>query len=144
MTHDDAAGSSDHVADVRARSEAVVAAEAAFDVDAAIEFWAEDAILQPAGGPQLQGKSDILDLYRQYFESGMIKDFSGKATHIEVSSSGDLAYEFGVNRMVLAGDEGDLLDTGKYLLVWKKIDEEWMIAALSFTSDAPEPAPIEG
>jgi uncharacterized protein (TIGR02246 family) len=144
MTAADTPGPSDHVSAVRSRSEAVVAAESAFDVEAVMTFWAEDAILQPAGGPQLQGRPAISHLYRQYFESGMLKEFSASATHIEASSSGDLAFESGVSRMVLTGDEGDLLDKGKYLLVWKKIDGEWMIAALGFTSDAPAPTAIEG
>lgn len=137
------AGPVDHGAAVRARSEAVVAAEAAFDVEAAVTFWAEDAILQPAGSPQVEGKDAILNVYRQYFESGMVKEFSGHASHVHVSASGDLAYEIGINRMVLAGDEADLLDMGKYLLVWKKVGGEWMITALSFTSDAPAPGPME-
>jgi hypothetical protein len=46
--------------------------------------------------------------------------------------------------MVLVGEDGDLLDVGKYLAIWKKIDGEWMVAALSFTSDAAEPSPISG
>jgi hypothetical protein len=32
---------------------------------------------------------------------------------------------------------------GKYLAVWKKIDGEWYAAALSFTSDAPTPVPMD-
>jgi ketosteroid isomerase-like protein len=128
---------------VRARSEGLVAAEAAFDVAAALTFWAEDAISQGAGMPQIQGKQAIGDLYRQYFESGQLKEFSGTRTHLEVSAAGDLAYEYGINRFVLAGAEGDLLDMGKYLGVWKKIDGEWYVAALSFTSDAPAPVPLE-
>ena len=128
---------------VRARSEGIVAAEAAFDVPAALSFWAEDAISQGAGMPQVQGKAAIGDLYRQYFESGLLKEFSGTRSYLEVSAAGDLAYEYGVNRFVLAGPEGDLLDMGKYLAVWKKIDGEWFIAALSFTSDAPAPVPLE-
>ena len=31
---------------------------------------------------------------------------------------------------------------GKYLAVWKKINAEWFIIALSFTSDAPAPVPL--
>lgn len=127
---------------VHARSEAVVAAEAAQDAEASTAFWAPDAIVQPAGSPQLQGRDAVLALYREFFESGTLKDFSGTTSHMEVAASGDLAFEYGVNRMVLAGPEGDLLDIGKYLAVWKKIDGEWYIAALSFTSDAPAPAPI--
>jgi ketosteroid isomerase-like protein len=127
---------------VRARSEQVVAAEAAFDVEAALTFWADDAVVQPAGAPQIQGKAALGDLYRQIFGSGMVKEFSGTTSHLEVSAAGDLAYEYGVNRMVLAGPEGDLLDMGKYLSIWKQIDGEWFIAALSFTSDAPAPVPM--
>ena len=93
--------------------------------------------------PQIQGRAAVLELYRQYFQSGMVKEFSGTTSHLEVSAGGDLAYEYGVNRMVLNGPAGDLLDMGKYLVVWKKIDGEWYIAALSFTSDAPEPVPLQ-
>ena len=32
-----------------------------------------------------------------------------------------------------------LTSTGKYLLVWKKIDGEWMVVVLTFSSDAPAP-----
>ena len=128
---------------VKARSEGVVAAESGFDVEAAAMFWAEDAIVQGAAMPQIQGRAAVLELYRQYFQSGMIKEFSGTMSHLEVSAGGDLAYEYGVNRMVLNGPDGDLLDMGKYLVVWKKIDGDWYIAALSFTSDAPEPVPLQ-
>ncbi len=131
---------------VRTRSEGVVAAESAQNVAEALAFFAEDAIVQPAGAPQVQGKEAVGDLYRQFggFESGLLKEFSGTTSHLEVSAAGDLAYEYGVNRMVLAGPEGDLLDMGKYLCVWKKINGEWFIAALSFTSDTPAPVPLEG
>ena len=129
---------------VRARSEGVVAAEAAFDVAGSLTFWAEDAVAQGAGTPQIQGKEALLVMYQQYFESGMLKEFSGATSHLEVSAGGDLAYEYGVNRFVMAGPEGDLLDMGKYLAVWKKVDGDWYIAALSFTSDAPAAAPLSG
>jgi hypothetical protein len=45
--------------------------------------------------------------------------------------------------MAFAGPEGDLLDVGKYLAVLKKVDDEWFVVALSFTSDAPAPVPLE-
>ncbi|UCC83869.1 MAG: nuclear transport factor 2 family protein [Gemmatimonadota bacterium] len=127
---------------VRARSDGVVAAEVAFDVAAVLAFWADDAIVQGAGVPQIQGKPAIGELYGQYFESGILKEFSGTRTHLEVSAAGDLAYEYGVNKFVMVGPEGDLLDIGKYLGIWKKIDGEWFIVALAFTSDAPAPVPM--
>ena len=127
---------------VRARSEGIAAAEAAQDTEAALAFWAPDAVAQPAGAPQVQGHDAIRALYGQFFGSGQLKDFEGTASHLVVSQGGDLAYEYGVNRMVLSGPEGDLLDVGKYLGVWQKIEGEWYVVALSFTSDTPAPVPM--
>ena len=128
---------------LQARTEGVVAAEVAFDVPEALQYWAEEAIMQPAGSPLIKGKKAIRELYKQYFESGLLREFSGVSSHLEMAGSGDLAYEYGVNRMVLAGDNRDLLDVGKYLAVWKKINGQWLVVALSFTTDAPEPCPID-
>ncbi len=129
---------------VRARSDGIVGAEAALDVEGSLGFYAEDAIVQAAGAPQIQGREAIAGMYRQFFESSQLKEFSAKGSHLTVSRGGDLAYEYGVNRTVLADPEGDLLDVGKYLLVWKKINGEWFITALSFTSDTPAPVPFQG
>jgi ketosteroid isomerase-like protein len=129
---------------VRARSDALVTAEAAQDVEQALAYYADDAVVQPGGVPQVQGKKAIGDLYRQFggFEGGQLKEFSSSRTHLQVSAAGDLAFEYGVNRMVLARPEEDLLDMGKYLAVWKKSGGEWYMAAISFTSDAPAPVPM--
>ena len=129
------------IEDLRARGEVIVAAEVAQDTEAALAFWAEDAIAQPAGAPQVQGHDALRALYGEFF--GPLKEFESTTSHREVSQGGDLAYEYGVNRMVLAGPDGDVLDVGKYLAVWKKIDGEWFVIALSFTSDAPAPLPVE-
>lgn len=128
---------------VRARSEALVAAESAQDAETAMTYWAQDAVVQPAGRPQIQGHDAVRALYGEFFDTGVLKRMEGTTSHLEVSQGGDLAYEYGVNRMVFAGPDGDLLDVGKYLVIWKKIDGEWLVVALSFTSDAAEPEPVE-
>ena len=127
---------------VRVRSEGIAAAEAAQNTEQALTFWAEDAIVQGAGFPQIQGHDAIRALYDSFFGSGQLKQFEGTTSYLEVSQGGDLAYEYGVNRFVLEGPSGDLLDIGKYLAIWKKIDGEWYVVALSFTSDAPAPVPV--
>jgi len=125
---------------VRARSDGIVSAEAALDVEGSLDFFAEDAIVQPADAPQIRGHDAIAGMYRGFFESSQLKEFSAKGSHITVSQSGDLAYEYGVNRTVLSGPEGDLVDIGKYLLVWRKIAGEWMVVVLTYSSDAQAPA----
>ena len=124
---------------VRARSQGVASAEAAQDTEASLAFWAPDAIVQPAGAPQIQGHEAIRTLYNSFFTTGVLKEFEGTSSRVQVSQSGDLAYEYGVNRMILNGPEGDLLDLGKYLAVWQKMEGEWYVVALSFTSDTPAP-----
>ena len=128
---------------VRTRGEAVMAAISARNVEEVLSFWADDAIVQHPGKPQIEGKEAIGDGYRQWFvENENLKECSETITHIEVSASGDLAYVYGVWKDIKTGPEGDLLDMGKYLDVWKKIDGEWYIAAVCATSDAPEPVPL--
>lgn len=126
---------------LRQRADSLQAAEAAFDVARAMTFWADDAIIQPAGTPQVSGRAAIEALYHQYFTSGMLKAFSGSVSTLSISASGDMAWQSGVNRMVLKGDKGDLLDVGKYVAVWQQRNGVWMVVALSFTSDAPVPVP---
>lgn len=125
---------------VAARSKAVAAAEAARDIETAISFWADDAIIQTHGAVQAQGKDAIRQGMQAFFDA--FKEFEGTTTHLEVAASGDMAYEYGVNRVVLPGAEGDLLAMGKYLLVWRKIDGVWLISAISVTDDAASPAPM--
>lgn len=127
---------------VRGRSEGIAAAEAAKDREKALTFWSPDAVVQPAGAPQIQGRDAIDKLYRQFFDSIGMKTFSGKSSSFVVAQSGDMAYETGVNRMTFGTPKGDVLDVGKYLIVWKKSDSTWYVAALSFTSDAPAPVPV--
>jgi ketosteroid isomerase-like protein len=127
---------------LKARSQGLQAAEGALNVEGALAFWAPDAVVQPAGSPQIQGREAIRALYNGFLSGGQLKRFEGTSSQLEMSQGGDLAYETGVNRMVFAGPKGDLLDVGKYLLVWKKIDGQWYAEALSFTSDAPAPVPV--
>ena len=121
-------------AEIRARSKAVVAAEMAFDWDTAVTFFVPDVTVQPANAPQIQGRKAQLELYRSF---PRLIEFEGITTAIIPAASGDMAYEYGVNRFVFETPDGPVKDHGKYLLVWTKIDGQWFIAALSFSSNTP-------
>lgn len=130
------------MAALRARSEGVIAAEKSQNIDAAVAFYAEDAIVLPAGAALLSGRDAVRGMYTEVFGSGAVKAFESIPTQIVVAASGDIGYEYGVNRFTLSTPDGDLLDVGKYLVVWKKIDGEWYAAVLSFNSDTPAPTPV--
>jgi ketosteroid isomerase-like protein len=127
---------------LRARSEGVIAAEMSQNVDAAVAFYAQDAIVLPAGAPLLSGRDAVRQMYAEVFGSGAVKAFESIPTVLEVAASGDIGYEYGVNRFTLNTPGGEMLDVGKYVAVWKKIDGEWYAAVLSFSSDAPAPTPV--
>lgn len=127
---------------LRARSEGVIAAEKSQNVDAAVAFYAADAIVLPAGAPLLSGRDAVRGMYTDVFGSGAVKAFESIPTQITVAASGDIGYEYGVNRFTLNTPGGEMLDVGKYLAVWKKVDGEWYAAVLSFNSDAPAPTPV--
>ena len=121
-------------AEVRARSKAVVAAEMSFDWETAVTFYASDVIVQPANAPQIHGREALLEQYRTFPK--MI-ELGSTSTAIIPAASGDMAYEYGVNRFVFETPNGQVEDLGKYLAVWTKINGEWFIAALSFSSNTP-------
>ncbi len=121
-------------AEVRARTEALVAAEEAFDWETAVTFFAPDVVVQPANAPQYQGREAHLEIYRTF---PTMLEFEGIATAIVPAASGDMAYEYGVNRFVFDTPDGPVEDFGKYLVVWTKIEGEWFVTAFSFSGNAP-------
>lgn len=125
---------------VRARSHALATAEASENIDAALAFFAEDAVIQAAGNPQIQDLATMRTVYGGVFLS--IKTFQGTTSKVIVAQSGDLAWEYGINRIVLGTPQGDLLDMGKYLAIWKKTNGEWYVAGAAFNSDAAAPVPL--
>jgi ketosteroid isomerase-like protein len=125
---------------VRARTQALAAAEASKNTDASLAFFAEDAINQTPGNPQIQDLASMRKAYDGTWAT--IKSFKGTTSKITVSKSGDLAWEYGINRVVIGTPKGDLLDMGKYIVVWKKIKGEWYVSAVALSSDAPAPSPL--
>ena len=116
--------------------EMTVEAEKNRDADAAVTFFTDDAIIQPADMPQIQGIQALHDLYIEFFKMPDMT-FESQSTETVVASSGDTGYNIGWNLFIFEGPEGNIEVKGKYLAVMKKIEGEWKIAALSFSNDQP-------
>lgn len=56
---------------------------------------------------------------------------------IVVSASGDMALDRGTYSLSIAPNGATQTDTGKYVVVWRKIGNEWKAAADIFNSDLP-------
>jgi len=106
------------------------------DVAAAAAFFAPDGIVMPAGGPMIVGREGIEAWFSEWLVSPEVSN-SFAPDVIEVAASGDLAYDRGTYRFVMETPEGRFEDVGKYVVVWRKIDGEWLAALDISNSDLP-------
>lgn len=104
------------------------------DVEATMEFMHDDIILHVANIPQFLGKDALKGPFSDYIKNRLISTDS-ISSRIEVSSSGDMAYDIGTSLARVKGQEGPVEVRQKYLIVWKMIDGEWKCVASSWSED---------
>ena len=95
------AAGSDHAADVRTIRDIVERHRAAMehkDVEAAIAFYAPDAIVMPAGHPAARGTDAIRAFFASILKSPKI-EVVFTSQKLDFSSAGDLAIEVGARRL---------------------------------------------
>ena len=106
-------------------------------LEAFMNMYAEDAVFQETGMPELQGKEAIRGAFAQFIP----KMISHKDTvrNIVVSASGDLAYSIGSSWTLLEkeGVEGGIELKYRWLLALKKIGGEWKCVAHSGNYEEP-------
>jgi len=100
------------------------------------ELYAEDGAVMAPNAPIGKGRTAI----QQTWESMMRTpgfDLTFVPEQIVVSSSGDMALDRGTYSLTIAPEGTTQTDTGKYVVVWRKIGREWKAAADIFNSDLP-------
>jgi len=96
------------------------------DIEAALDFWATDAVMMPPDLPVLSGK----DAIREYVTGATsIPGFkiSWEPVSAQISTGGDMAYMIERNVVEVDGpDGGKIITHGKVVTVWRKGDDgEW-------------------
>jgi uncharacterized protein (TIGR02246 family) len=100
------------------------------------ELYAEDGAVMPPNAPIGKGRAAIQQTWASMMQTpGFSLTFVPE--QILVSSSGDMALDRGTYRLAIAPDGAPQTDTGKYVVVWRKIGGEWKVAADIFNSDLP-------
>jgi uncharacterized protein (TIGR02246 family) len=90
------------------------------DVDQALSYWADDAIVFPPGSPAMVGKAAIREFVVKSFQTPGFS-ISWKTTTVAVSRSGDVAYTTGTNRVTFSAPDGKLVTVeGKAVAVWRR------------------------
>lgn len=99
-------------------------------------LYAEDGAVMPANEPAARGR----DAIGQWWGRAMRipgYDLTFDTDQLLVSASGDMALDRGTYRFKATPPEGPIDDTGKYVVVWRKLGGEWKVAADIFNSDKP-------
>lgn len=137
-------------ADTRAADEATLRnldaewskAAGAKDVEKTVSYYTDDAVILAPNLPTIQGKQQARAMWQGMFS---VPGFGGgwKATKVEVSRSGDLAWITGTYELSETDERGrPMVDKGKYLEVWKKQpDGSWKCVADTFNTDLSSAAP---
>ena len=114
--------SSEVRAAIEAADEVFMATFERGDTAALADLYTENGQLLPAGSDFVTGKEAIQNFWQGTMEMG-IK--SAKLETIEVEGHGDTAIEEG--KYTLRGESGNVLDRGKFIVIWKQQAGQWKL-----------------
>ena len=119
-----------------------VKATLAGDAKAVAALYTEDAVEMPPNLPAVKGRAAIQQYYEMGFKEAKISQFS--ITHVESRSTGDTGYDAGTYRQTATPTGGpEIKDTGKYVVILKRIGGSWKVAYAIYNSDLPPPPPAK-
>ena len=95
--------------------------------------YTDDAQLLPPNADLVIGKQEIQNAMQGFIDSG-INGIRLESTEIE--GMGDVAFEVG--KYTLSVDQ-QVVDNGKYIVIWKKDGEQWKLHRDIFNSNMPLP-----
>ena len=114
------------------------------DVDKAVSYYAESAVVMPPNASAATTKESIRSAWKEMLTSPGAA-ISWKTTKVEVAKAGDLAYVSGTYEETMTDASGKpVKDRGKYVEIFKKqADGTWKVVADIWNSDLAAPVPSE-
>ncbi|AZZ92675.1 YybH family protein [Hahella sp. KA22] len=120
---------------------AILAAEKVFmntfsqgDAAGIAACYTDNAQLMPPHADFVEGQPAIQGAFQAFMDMG-VKEM--KLETLEVEGYGDAASEVG--KFALEGEGGQVLDQGKYVVIWKKEAGKWKLHRDIFNSSVPVP-----
>jgi len=108
------------------------------DADAVARFYTRDGKFLCPNASIAEGRTAIAAMWKGLLDRPNVHLEFGPSV-VEVAGSGDMAYDQGTYELSFDGDGGHIEDHGKYTVVWKKEDGEWLAAIDILNSDLPLP-----
>ena len=114
----------------------LAAALKAQDSKSIASMYTESARLLPHGAPTLSGREQIGAFFEQAFGQGIV---AAKFTALEVDGSEQQAIEIGKYELFAQPTPPQQVTAvkGRYLVVWMRIGNEWMLHRDIFNDDSP-------
>lgn len=97
-------------------------------------LYTENGQLLPPNGEFVTGRQAIQEFHQGGMDTG-IKSL--KLETIEVEGMGKTAYEVGKYTLSVNGDR--IIDTGKYVVIWKQVEGQWKLHRDIWNSSVPAP-----
>lgn len=96
-------------------------------------LYTADAELMPSNRETITGSQAIVAFWKQALGQGVALTLETT----EVQGHGEMAHEVGTYEMKEAG--GRLLDRGKYIVIWKRVNGDWKLHRDIWNTSLPAP-----
>ena len=118
-------------------NEAFMLALANGDAPGIAALYSDDAQFFPPNAEVVTGKQEIQIVFQGFIDSGIN---GAKLESTEIEGIGDKAFEVG--KYTLSVDD-QVVDNGKYIVIWMKVGEEWKVHRDIINSNIPLPVEKE-
>jgi len=95
-------------------------------------MYTEEGKIMPPNSESLTGREAIQAFWQAALDMGIAK---AALKIVEVEKHGDTAIEIGLYELSAANDQ--VLDKGKYMVIWKKVEGEWKMHRDIWNSNLP-------
>jgi ketosteroid isomerase-like protein len=99
------------------------------DADAIAAVYAEDCVLMPPNSELGSGRAFVKAVFGGMIDAGL----TGTTSTIGAAAAGDVGYHAGT--YTVTTPDGSVVDKGKFLEGWKKVNGEWKMTHDIFNSD---------
>jgi uncharacterized protein (TIGR02246 family) len=108
--------------EIMAANDSFMKAIKAEDVKTLVSLYTEEARVMPPNLPVVEGKENIVQMWEASFEMGSMHL---QLKTISAEAFGATAIEEGKYKVL--SPDGQVLDTGKYIVIWKKVGGKWLL-----------------
>jgi uncharacterized protein (TIGR02246 family) len=124
---------------IMAVADAYVAAVLKGDAAAIAALYTDDAMEMPPNAAAVKGRPAIDEFQKKQVAGAKFSAFT--LNHVETRAAGDVGYDVGTYNQTLTptGAPGPINDTGKYIVLVKKVGGKWRVAYVCYNSDNPPP-----